>query len=405
MYELPKLAQSFINTIGVNTHIRYSDGPYWNFPLLKTLLVNSGIKLIRDSLVTNSVTRNIELARIRELGEAGIGILLIGSPELGDTPATVKTNIAALSPFVVGVENPNEWNANSGTRYNSMPFVEGAIAYQNDLYQEMKNTRRTSNLPVYGLSVFDGGQYETLCNYFGTSDVGNVHSYSGGRTPTGEFVSKPALDRDYIPWARNTSQSNSWASTETGFSGALASGNTLQNPISEIASAKYLSRILFEYYNRGSLGTYIYELFDQSASNTDTEKRFGIVRSDGTPKVSYNIIKNIISILNDNSTTPFWPRILDFTLSGPNTVSRTLLQKKNGVYFLALWNDLPVFNNTTITDILNSPVPVTITLSTSYTNINVYDPMTSSSVKTSLSNASSVVVQVPDHPIIIELKA
>ena len=78
------------------------------------------------------------------------------------------------------------------------------------------------------------------------------------------------------------------------------------------------------------------------------------------------------------------------------------MQKSDGSYWLAVWDDARISGPVTPTDIVVSPVPVTINLGFT-ANIKVFDPLTGITVIQTANGVSNVTVSVPDHPVLVEI--
>jgi hypothetical protein len=93
----------------------------------------------------------------------------------------------------------------------------------------------------------------------------------------------------------------------------------------------------------------VYELIDESVSSDagGTEAGFdhnGLLNSIIQPKPAYNAVKGLISLLSDKGA-PFAPTPLPYTLGGNITnLTHTLLEKRDGTYYLALWLEVPSWN-------------------------------------------------------------
>jgi hypothetical protein len=131
------------------------------------------------------------------------------------------------------------------------------------------------------------------------------------------------------------------AVTETGYYNCPT---CFGNGLSERASGKYYSRLWFEYFNRGIWRTNAYELIDQGVSRSNREMNWGLLRHDGSPKPQFTATKNIIALLSDPGPS-FAPGQLAYTLSNASSAThRTLLQKRDGRFYLALWQTVSVWN-------------------------------------------------------------
>ena len=112
--------------------------------------------------------------------------------------------------------------------------------------------------------------------------------------------------------------------------------------ISRLGQAKYLPMLLADNFRRGVLRTYLYSLFDTSEGTDLYNQPAGAA------------VGNLIGVLNDSSwssstrtrsTPAFAPGALrmSLTASGGN-VQHLLLQKSNGVFYLLVWNAVPVYD-------------------------------------------------------------
>src|SRR5262249_4078433 len=146
--------------------------------------------------------------------------------------------------------------------------------------------------------------------------------------------------------------------------------------VSEAAQGKYIPRLLMEQLRGGIVRTYIYELFDEAAeTSTNHHQHFGLVRFDGSFKPAAVAVENLLALMRDPGSTPVPAGGLNLTLTGPATVHQLLFKKSNGHFWLALWNDVLSFNQTTNTDIANAAVNVSIAITTTtVTHARRYQP-------------------------------
>ncbi len=144
-----------------------------------------------------------------------------------------------------------------------------------------------------------------------------------------------------------------------------------------------------------------YELVDQG-TGTDTEVRFGLFTNDWQPKPAATAIRNLTLLLSDPSPTAlsFTPNTLGQTLGGTDADTRSLLmQKADGSWLLALWQEWATWNGTTT---LNpTPKALTLTLPTPRAVIT-YEPA-SSATGTSRGTASSFSLSCGASPLIVRL--
>ncbi len=173
----------------------------------------------------------------------------------------------------------------------------------------------------------------------------------------------------------------------------------------ENAAAKYTPRLYFEYFNRGIARTYDYELIDSmpEPTMTDQEEHFGLVRNDGTNKPVFTSLKNTITLLEDPGPR-FTPKSLDYALSGDTTnVHRTLLQKRDGRFYLVLWKEVSSYNTDTNRDLSVPSSEVTLTLNQQMATAKTYLPTNSVNQVQQYTAPKNLTLNVPDQLLVVEL--
>jgi hypothetical protein len=231
----------------------------------------------------------------------------------------------------------------------------------------------------------------------GRNDFGNLHSYPAGKLPSTIFPEQTEL-------AKDLSGSHAIIMTESGYHNAL-NDHTDQPAISETAAAKYVPRLFLENYVHGILRTYLYELLDEAPDPglKDNQLHWGLIRANGTEKPAFSALKNLISELNDHSK----PVHLDsLTWSLSNTASKIdhiLLEKSNGEFDLILWQEVPSFDTKDQVDISNPPVKAVLTFPYKVKSVRLYEPAIQATPTHSYSEASTFPVDIPDHPLVIQI--
>ena len=251
-----KQADSFVDSIGVNVHFGFHGTPYYEEPdAVRQRLVELGVRHVRDQIFTD---RDDHYATLDGLAQAGVkSTLILGDPsggtdELEELLGVVKTELPGA---VEALEGPNEYSTMSG----SSEWKSELIAYQDRLYEEVKQDPSLAWLPVIGPSIV-GGDQEELGDVSGDLDYGNIHSYPEGNGP--EYKMGANVER-----AKLNSGSKPIMATETGYTTALGwtpAGPGENRPISEQAMATYMPRLFFEYFSRRLVRTFSYELVDQN---------------------------------------------------------------------------------------------------------------------------------------------
>jgi hypothetical protein len=393
-----KPSESFVESIGVNVHTSYTDTPYYaQFETVKERLNELGIRHIRDGLVLGA---SAQRKKLNELAQAGVkSTLILGDPRNGlsgldELVSDVETE---LPDAVDAVEGPNEWSTSGDSEWELH-----LIAYQERLYQDIKASASLSQLPVIGPSIVHGDQQE-LGDVSAFLDYGNIHSYPEGNPP--EYRMGLNVER-----AKYNSGSKPIMATETGYTNALnwtPTGPGENKPISEEGAAVYMPRLFFEYFIRHIARTFSYELVDQRPDPelNDREEHFGLLRNDLSRKPAFMALRNTIEILEDPGPA-FSPGALAFSLDDEGTaiLHHTLLEKRDGTFYLALWRLESVWDPDK-KEALGAPSePVTVHLESGAKSYSVYAPTLSSAPVSTVSQPTeSMTVDVGSEVVILEL--
>lgn len=330
-----RAADAFIDSVGVNTHFHYDDTVWGSkYELIKAKLIASGIRHARDGLYTYAAASrdSFYYSRLRELGTAGIRFNLTTG---------MKTSFGEMSNFDL-LDDVYEWTNGAVVAYEGVnePDIQGvqdwttqATTVQRELYENVNNNPLLSNVTVIGPSPV--WEPEQLGNLSQLMDYGNSHAYNGGAMPmiSGYGSLEYNLDK-----AAKVSGSDPVMVTEVGYHNALKTSDG-HPPTSEAVSATYLPRLLLSFFNEGIKRSYLYEFIDTNPDPSLTQPgyHFGLLRNDGSEKPAYTAIKTLLNLLKDPGTS-FTPGSLRIKLTGNmQNVQQTLLQKRDGSFYLALW--------------------------------------------------------------------
>lgn len=399
--EQARSAYSFIDSIGFNTHLRYYDTAYGNYPLIRQRLLELGVRHIRDG-----GSDPTWIQRTNELGTLGIRSTIVIDPFIGTGPNAsydlrppgydVYTLVKNLVPAgVEAVEILNEFDLTrifNGYSRNGQPvtdanWIEYLRDFTRDTYNAINSDPATENIGVIGPSFVYQDSSVRVGNLSQWVDYGNAHPYSYPAHPGNGNLQQDLAIRA-IPFGDRP-----MIATENGF----PTGSPLSfRPVSETVQSKYIPRMFLESFNSGVYRTFSYEFIDQLPNPDDSEYNFGIVRFDGTPKPAYAALQYMIGLLNDSSAA-FRPESLDYSFSGDTqNVRHTLLQKSNGNFYLVLWLEVPS------TDQVSSQT-VTLNLNTPIDQAKTYLPNFSVQPFGQYQAPTRLTLTVPDLPLIVEL--
>ncbi|MEM6433421.1 MAG: hypothetical protein AAF773_06130 [Cyanobacteria bacterium P01_D01_bin.115] len=392
-------ADSFVDMIGVATHLNYRDTAYNRYDeLVKPRLQQLGVRHIRDGFrFTDERSRD----RLLDLARIGVRATLVMDPRWIDSPQQAVAMAKATAPAIEAVEGPNEWDVWPDLTYDGSPFPDGLRQFQRELYDALKQDTATAALPVLSPSVAHWWNAPKLGRV--ACDWATMHSYAGGEMPSGG-----KLDVGWIPSAKLVCPNGPVVATEAGWHNAVTDARALQPGISEAASAKYAPRLYLEYFNRRVKRAFLYE-FVNEWDRADQESNFGLVRYDGSPKPAFTALANLIELLADpvdpaNSVDSFEPAGLSYRLSGDQTnVHHTLLQKRDRRFYLILWQEVPSFNLAEQTDITVDDRSLTLNLETPAAQIRLYQPVTNADPIAEFTDRDRIRLAVPDHPLVVEL--
>lgn len=397
--EQAKSADSFVDAQGVNTHYInsvYTGQNAYSFPQLDQKLADLGIRHVRDNTAEDP-TNPAGFGRIDSLYSTyGIRSDLVFGSTI-NSPATV-VNLLKAHPGYEAIEGLNE--SDFATRsYNGFTDNPAAhsypatIAYQNDLYAAVKGDVQTAGVKVFSPAMGNSGNSQYLSSASPSFQFESMHSYPTAHNPT--F----ALDTKIGQTNLMASPSKPIVATETGYYTKTADGGQ----VSETAMMKYVPRLFGEYFNRGIVRTYDYELVDENPTS-DRESNFGLLHWDLTPKPAYTALKNLNDLVKEPAAGSFSPGTLNYTISAPASVHHTLLEKGDGTFFLLAWNEVTSWNlSGGGSDITNPDVAVTLTLADQFAEAKIFLPGVSADPTATYLNPTSINLNVPDQMMVVEL--
>lgn len=389
--ETARSANSFIDAVGVVVHLNRNDSAYSEFDsIIKPRLQELGVRHVRDGVrLEDSETQQ----KFTDLAILGIKSTLVMDPRDQANASVALDIVKAIPTAVEAVEGPNEWDVWEDLTYQGQPFPDGVRIFQSELYDAIKGDPTTAGLDVLSPTValwLNASQLGAVdCDY------GAMHSYPGGEPPTA------GLDWHWIPSTEQICPDKPIIATESGWHNAV-DAESGQPGVSETAAGKYTPRLWLEYFNRNIQRVYLNELIDKWETN-DKEGNFGLLQRDGTPKPAFTAVENLITLLQDTPES-FSPGTLNYSMTGETTnVHHTLLQKRDGRFYLILWQEVPSFDLVNQSDISVPYQTVTVTLETAINSAKLYQPLQSTASTAQYNNPGSVVLNVNDAPLVMEL--
>ncbi len=392
--ERARPADAFVDSIGVNVHLSYYDTAYNNFDgVIKPRLIESGIRHVRDGCP--EIGHAPFQQRMLNLAQSGIKTMVICYPHGGAGPAAdAVPALKRVLPALEAIEGPNETDG-FGISYKGVKFPEATRAFQDELFQAAKADAELAKFPVVMASISDPEKAPRL-GRLESADFANTHSYAGGGPPGFRW-------NWYMARCLTNCQRPVIAS-ETGYHNAVNHNDGFWMPgVSAAAAGRYLPRLLAEYFDRGIVRTYIYELLDLRDQPAVAESNFGILRHDGTPKPAFTAIKNLIALLKDPGPS-FEPGTLDFSIHADDQpVRHLLLQRRDGHFFLLLWINTDSYDLAAKKDLHFGARPTRLIFAHPIRSASIYLPLDGTQASVSFGPCSEITVNVPDHVMVVEL--
>lgn len=386
-------SDSFADSIGVNTRWKLPDSPYrTKYNEVKELLKELKVRYVRDESREHVADLFVD---------AGVKSSYVG---------TVPLEVDRLSDdagALAAVEGLNQADVRR-VRYGASSFPESALRFQEELYDAVKNDNKLIQIPVVSPTM---ALHENLDYLFGLKafDVLALPPFLEGTEPARVAA---AADRA-LKVLGSENAALPWFLTEAGCHTALAVDVGTAG-VSDRAQAKYLQRLLAHAFNAGIDRTYLYELLDarEDPQKMDPEANYGLVRHDLSPKPAFYAIKNLVQILEDPGAE-FPQRALDVEVaSAEPSIRHTLLQKRDGAFYLMLWNEVPSFNQYRGSegfgqDIENKDVTVRLSFGQMLQEAELYRPVVSGGAVQKLevpkSKDQTLTVEVPDELVIVRV--
>jgi len=379
-----------LNSVGVNTHLNYADTPYGNYPLVIEQIRALGVKNIRDGAhgYPNLDWWSVLCEPFQELVKMGVRINCVIDPFEKLGPTTSDLLFTLYNGYAQGVltwEGMNEPDVSVDG-----DWVSTAKAWQQTLYVASTLPQAIGKMEVLACALAQAnpnaaklGVISAMCDY------GNLHPYPAGQMP------EPVI-RVQLQLAEMMTPGLLTMVTETGyFTGPANDYSSGQPGVSELAAAKYILRLLLDNFSCQIPRTWIYELLEQKSDDY-----WGLIRYQGKAKTQFKAISNFLHLLGgpNCSLTP-----IDLTIDAPEIpkVRTLLVQKAHATWILFLWQEVSCYDTAAGRDQTNSLARVTVGLP-SACRCSLHLPLEQREPY-EIGTATSLLVQVPDHPIAVEI--
>lgn len=412
-------ASDFLNTVGVNTHMGYG----WDDPReVAKLVTRIGIRNLRDDDNPSEVP---DFIWVHQQTGAKFEVVWSGPDNTDLAYELNDSEQLANAGALLALEGPNEpnnfpltWNGQTSSM-TGPPYFWPVAEWQRALCSQAKRNPVLTNYPVFSVSEVGaepnnvGLQFLIIPPGAGTlmpagtqyAEYANNHNYlanncgvivpnqawsaesptEAGEAPScvdglfGEFGG-PTWDGGFMGYSASQALTLPRVTTETGWPEASA---LTDDQIGRLYLNLYLDAV-----KEGWSYTFIYDLKDDGDG-------YGLANSDYSLRTQAIYLQNLTTILADASSD-FTPGTLNYSVPNePETVHDLLLQKSNGTFYIAVWDEeLP---GSGVSD------SVTVDLGGTY-NVAPYDTTRGPRSIQTLTSVSSVTLSLSDHPVILQLQ-
>jgi hypothetical protein len=350
-------ADSFVDSVGVVTHLSYNNTPYYTaWPEILSTLETLGVRHIRDGFY-DWASDSPYIEEHQQLAAAGIKCDYVVPLDAGTTPEILEQFASEVNDME-GLEAPNECDVAGNCGTSAAAGIANAVGFLPTIDAAARNL----GMPVLGPSFTQQSSYPAAGNISSAMTYNNLHVYFGGRNPgSSGWGSLDPQGNSYGSFAWWLDQANIDAPnvpsviTETGYMSYPETNIPFTLP--ESVEASYTPRTLLLAFKNGIKRTYLYELLDEVSSPA-----YGLIHSDLTTKPAFAAVKNLISTLSDRGTA-FTPGTLSYQVAGgDSTLNHLLLQKRDGSFWLVLWLEQSSFDPVSASPTEISPQGITLTL-------------------------------------------
>ncbi len=378
-------AAGFLDSVGVNVHVTYTDTSYGRFDVWSQRLRDLGVRHVRDGL---EPTNPVSTDRLRRLGHSGFRLTLISS--LVRSPESqVAYAVGSFGRAVEAIEGPNEVDVSGVSDWPSrmrsfMPALKAAVRRRSDV-------RPTLLGPTFINQV---AGWEEVAGKEARWDVDNLHPYPGGREPSAGLLDEELA----IP--RRFGSERPVQATETGYHNATRDTGD-HAPVSDAAAATYVPRLVLSNFAAGIERSFLYELADlrPDPQRTHRDANFGLLRADLTPKPAFSALRNLLRVVRDAADAKGSPP--EVRVEAPRDVRSVLLEHAGGRAVLALWREEPVWDLESRRNEKVAPVRASVEFRGRARDISVHRPSRGARALEGRSEASTVRMPVSADVVLV----
>ena len=391
---------SFLDSIGVVTHVEYVDIAWSNWDAIPEMLDYIGVKHVREA-APHDWTQPV----LERLAEDGIKFNLgVRGPhlDLRESFGAIAALEAAQPGSVAFIEGPNELNLFDYV-YRGRKVQSDQLRVARDIHEEMQRLAGQndglSDVPIIGFSLGGAGPWKAAAQigrFSHLTDYSNWHTYFGAEQPR-------RVARETRDWAQ-TLNDDPVIFTEAGYHNALG---LAWEGVDEATEAKLTLNMLLDNFQLGVRKTFIYSLMNDRLEPDPhyQEDNFGLFDGDGTPQPVAHALHNLNAILRDGDdyTATFETSELELALEDlPADGHHILMQKSDGAFALVVWAEPDIWNDAADRPIEVPEQRVTVEFPERM-DVAFLDPLEGVAPLHEASSVLSYDFAVSAHPVVIKI--
>jgi hypothetical protein len=392
---------SFLNGIGTDTQITYTDGHYATIGNVIADLKYLGITQVRDG-ISNGAGGSAPVSSYISVAQAGIEFTFLISNNDQDN-ADILEQVAlfgqveaAVPGSIIAIEGPNEIN-NSPVTFDGSTGLAGAVSLQAALFDDVAADPTLAGVAVDYFTGYDAFSASgagmiglgPLIPAPGLADYDNQHPYPQDGQPPALAVSRA----NAFPNAASATAPAVY--TETGYS-------TMQ--VSDYTQAVYTLDLLFDTAQQGISRTYLYQLLDAYAPGSPQgDSGFGLFDDTGAPKLAAVALHDLNAIIGSIGTGGAISSAISFSLAGLPATGDALELTGSPEDVIALWAEPAIWDAATGTNLTAPTEYVTLTLPETYATLALFDPLSGTSAIEFFADTDRVTIALTDHPVLLKI--
>jgi hypothetical protein len=386
-------ASDFVQMIGVNVHMAYTDGAYLKLANVLQDFKFLGIKYARDLLPgTEHQAALIAREALRRMAFDGLKFDLVIASGWNPQASTLFLRVLekAVPGSVASVEGYNEIN-NFPVSFNGQSGAAAAVAGQAALYAAIKTEPDLNQIPVIDMTGFEMLKKPTVTygvSLGGYADLINLHVYAQNGQQPGLWIERAKSDTYKL-----MKEDHPAVITEFGYASRPEAGWGFTG-VDERTQAKGILNGLFDAAISGYNKTYLYELLDEKPDPDMKELQFhfGLFTFENRPKLAAQAIRNLTRILGatgdggarsaESAATSATEAMQRTTVVAPDSSGNTTrmlgLARSDGALIAAVWRETAAWDHVQGRPLEAPPVKASISFGRPCGAIKLYDVFQSS---------------------------